>query len=170
MVEVKFCGKCGSSISSQNIIEGKAKFQNGQLVCNECMANPPQQPQASGAAKDEPIALEMDDEPISLGAPSAPQAQGGEIQESEQIHVFAGDTSSNKQAQTFTRKPNNTGTGAIRVRTFDTKLSRGAMEMMDDQINAWLDENGYEVKFVSTTIGDVQGKKTEPHLIVNIWY
>ena len=62
------------------------------------------------------------------------------------------------------------GTGPIRVKTFDTKLSRAAMELMDEQINMWLDETGYEVKMATTTIGDVQGKTTEQHLIVNIWY
>lgn len=170
MVEVKSCAKCGGSISSQSIIEGKAKFHEGKLVCSECVGKPQPASPASATHDDGPIVIQMDDEPSVTEAVSLPAAPAGEPEGSEQIHVFAGGNANRREAQTFTRQPAVTGKGAIRVRTFDTKLSRGAMDMLDEQINAWLEESGYEVKFVTTTIGDVQGKKTEPHLIINIWY
>lgn len=58
-----------------------------------------------------------------------------------------------------------------RVRTFFTKLHPGAVEFLDEQITGWLKANpGIVVKSTNTATGDVQGKKTEPNIIVTIWY
>ena len=68
------------------------------------------------------------------------------------------------------RKPVMTGQGACHVRTFVTKLRLDAIDHLDEQINAWLDENPeYEIKFVSTTVGILVGKVQEQALFVNVW-
>ena len=57
------------------------------------------------------------------------------------------------------------------VKTFFTKLHAGAIDFLDGQINSWLKENpDVVVKRTSTVTGDVVGKKTEPNIIVTIWY
>jgi hypothetical protein len=68
------------------------------------------------------------------------------------------------------RSPNVTGTGAIHVKTFFAKLRPDAIGHMDNNINEWLDAHPeYEVKLVSTTIGDLVGKTKEKALFVNVW-
>jgi hypothetical protein len=164
MVEVKVCGKCGTSIPNQAIIDGEAKLVNGQLLCGDCAAT---NSAASAAPAAEPDA-------ISLGAGADDPVAGDTSETSdeshEQITVFGG-LAKHESTVTFTRDPHVSGTGAIRIRTFDSKLSRAAFEVLDDQINAWLEETGYEIKQVTANIGDIHGKTSiEPHLIINIWY
>jgi len=57
------------------------------------------------------------------------------------------------------------------VKTFFTKLHAGAIEFLDEQITNWLRSNpGIIVKQTNTVVGEVQGKKTEPNVIVTVWY
>ncbi len=68
------------------------------------------------------------------------------------------------------RKPSMDGTGATHVRTFHSRLSSEGMEILDQQINQWLEEHPeIEVKLVTTSVGEWQGKVKEPNLIVQIW-
>jgi hypothetical protein len=75
------------------------------------------------------------------------------------------------QERTWKRKPHATGQGACRVRSFHGRLSDEGMAYMDDKINEWLDGHpDIEVKVVTTTIGQYEGKIKEPALVVNVWY
>lgn len=57
------------------------------------------------------------------------------------------------------------------IKTFFTKLHPGALEFMDEQINGWLKDNpGVRVKHTNITTGEVQAKKTEPNIIITVWY
>ena len=57
------------------------------------------------------------------------------------------------------------------VKTFFTKLHPGAMEFLDEQVIKWLKENpGVSIKLTNTTTGEVQAKKTEPNIIIHVWY
>jgi len=57
------------------------------------------------------------------------------------------------------------------VKTFFTKLHAGAIDFLDGQITKWLKENpGIVIKRTNTVTGEVQGKKTEPNIIITIWY
>lgn len=70
----------------------------------------------------------------------------------------------------WNRTPNVTGTGAIHVKSFHCKLSGDSLEFLDMQINEWLDAHPqYEVKQVTTTVGEWIGKTRELALIVNVW-
>lgn len=57
------------------------------------------------------------------------------------------------------------------VKTFFTKLHPGAINFLDEQIAKWLSENP-EVVVKRTNIiqGDIQSKKTEPNIIISVWY
>jgi len=57
------------------------------------------------------------------------------------------------------------------VKTFFTKLHPGAMNFLDEQITRWLAENpNVKVKRTNVTTGEVQSKKTEPNIIITVWY
>lgn len=57
------------------------------------------------------------------------------------------------------------------VKTFFTKLHPGAINFLDEQITKWLAENP-EVAIKRTNIitGEIQGKKTDPNIIITVWY
>jgi len=57
------------------------------------------------------------------------------------------------------------------IKTFFTKLHPGAMDFLDQQINDWLKANpGLVIKRTNIATGEVQGKKTEPNIIIAVWY
>jgi len=59
----------------------------------------------------------------------------------------------------------------VSVKTFFTKLHPGALNFLDEQITRWLTENpGIQVKRTNITTGEVQSKKTEPNIIITVWY
>ncbi len=75
-----------------------------------------------------------------------------------------------RHEDSWQRSPNVTGTGAIHVKSFHCKLTGDALENIDRQINEWLDAHPqYEVKFVSSTVGEWTGKLKEPNLILQLW-
>ena len=57
------------------------------------------------------------------------------------------------------------------LKTFFTKLHPGAIEFLDEQIAAWLKQNpGITIKHTNVATGEIQAKKTEPNIIITIWY
>ena len=57
------------------------------------------------------------------------------------------------------------------VKTFFTKLHPGALNFLDEQITRWLTENpGIRIKRTNVALGDIQGKKSEPNIIISVWY
>jgi hypothetical protein len=57
------------------------------------------------------------------------------------------------------------------VKTFFAKLQPGSINFLDEQINNWLRENpGVVIKRTNTVTGEVQGKQTEPNIIITVWY
>jgi hypothetical protein len=113
----------------------------------------------------------MSNEPISMDDELAPldmDAGEGTPTGGHKIQAFGG--SGMKTERAGGRKPHITGAGAVKVKTFYTKLRADAIEFMDEQVNTWLEQHPeYEVKFVSSTIGPMVGKTTEPALIVSVW-
>jgi len=118
---------------------------------------------------------EPDDEPISL-------VESEELSDEEPIGVVesSGRTASLKafgsQAAAATKRKRHTrpvnlpGTGAVRCRLFHSKIAPVPLEHMEEQINDWLDGEQIEVKHVGHVIGTMEGKRTEPNLIVMVWY
>jgi hypothetical protein len=59
----------------------------------------------------------------------------------------------------------------VGVRTFFTKLHAGALNFLDEQITKWLTENpGIQIKRTNVATGEIQGKKTEPNILITVWY
>lgn len=75
-----------------------------------------------------------------------------------------------RHEDSWKRSPNVTGVGAIHVKSFHCKLTGESLEFLDKQINEWLDAHPqYEVKLVTSTVGEWMGKIKEPNLIVQVW-
>jgi hypothetical protein len=63
------------------------------------------------------------------------------------------------------------GKGATRCRTFHSKLNDPSLANMDERINEWVDSSdNMVIKFATTTVGIIEGKHAEPHLIVTVFY
>ena len=97
------------------------------------------------------------------------EATEGETGGESKIRSF--DKAKEADERQWTRTPNATGDGAMRVKTFHCALRHEAVQHLDDRINEWLDANsGYEVKLVTTTVGELAVKVgTEPTLFVSVW-
>jgi hypothetical protein len=56
-------------------------------------------------------------------------------------------------------------------KVFFTKLHPGAIKFLEEQITNWLKENpSVAVKSTNVIMGEVQEKKTEPNILVVVWY
>jgi len=78
--------------------------------------------------------------------------------------------SGRRHEETWKRSPNVTGAGAIHVKSFHCKMSNESLEFLDQQINEWLDGHPqYEVKFVTSVVGEWTGKTKEPNMVVQLW-
>lgn len=99
--------------------------------------------------------------PLSLGDSSTPQAPKKEM---PKIEVP-------KPALKKVEKQIVSTNRVTGVKTFFTKLHPGAMDFLDEQIGNWLKENpGIRIKRTNTVTGEIQAKKTEPNIIITIWY
>ncbi|MBN2210519.1 MAG: hypothetical protein JW709_03910 [Sedimentisphaerales bacterium] len=124
---------------------------------------PPPIPFDDGNAASSPTSKPKSDDFFDATGPVNPAP-------SPRIQAF-GTTAQREPDEKLHRQTQLTGRGATRTRTFHAKLNDGAMAFLDQQINEWLDQHPeYEVKFATTTIGVVEGKRQEPHLIINVWY
>jgi hypothetical protein len=57
------------------------------------------------------------------------------------------------------------------MKTFYTKLHPGALDFIDEQVAEWLKAHpSVMIKQTNVTVGEVQAKKTEPNIILSIWY
>ncbi len=64
-----------------------------------------------------------------------------------------------------------TGERIIGVKTFFTKLHPGAINFLDEQITEWLKKNpDISIKRTNVTVGEIQAKKTEPNILITVWY
>lgn len=73
------------------------------------------------------------------------------------------------------RKPATGSTGPtdriIGVKTFFTKLHPGAVIFLDEQITEWLQKNpDIIIKRTNVVVGEIQAKKTEPNILITVWY
>lgn len=110
--------------------------------------------------------IPFDDDPSDTGVSHAPLTLGGEsIAEAPKIEM------PKPMAKKPTEKIVSSSDRITGVRTFFTKLHAGSIDFLDGQISNWLKQNpGVEIKRTNTVTGPVAGKKTEPNIIVTVWY
>jgi hypothetical protein len=122
--------------------------------------------------EDEPISLVEPTESVEIDAGSSDSTMGIRPMGSGESAVRRAITSTldyDKRTQ-FKRKAVNTGKGAIRCRVFHSKVAESSIAHMENQINTWLDDEEIDVKHVGHMVGAMEGKHTEPNIIVFIWY
>ena len=87
------------------------------------------------------------------------------------IVTFEQKLGARKHEDSWSRTPNSPGTGAIHVKSFHSKMNDDSLIYMDQQINEWLDAHPqYEVKLVTSSVGELQGKMgKEVHMVVQVW-
>lgn len=87
------------------------------------------------------------------------------------IVTFEQKLGARKHEDSWARTPNTPGTGAIHVKSFHSKMNDDSLVYMDQQINEWLDAHPqYEVKLVTSSVGELQGKMgKEVHMVVQVW-
>ena len=129
--------------------------------------NPLNQPGSINNDIDKPIPFD-DSEPGGKSVSHAPLDLGGtspiQIPKVEMPKPIA------TVAQKTTEKTASTDR-IVGCRTFFTKLHPGALNFLDEQITRWLTENpGIHVKRTNVTTGELQAKKTEPNIIITVWY
>ena len=129
-----------------------------------------------GQNNNDPIPLDQDfDKPIPLddisigggGISHAPLDLGGSSPvEMPKIEVPKPAPATQKPAEKVTSSDRISG-----VKTFFTKLHPGALNFLDEQITKWLAENP-EVVIKRTNIitGEIQSKKTDPNIIITVWF
>ena len=134
---------------------------------------------SDASVDDEPIDITLDDidaEEDALGEPLSlveePKAAAKADDESKVSYVQSSLTGGEGVVDTSNlRRSLIEGTNATRCRTFHCKLSDAAMAYMNRQVNDWIDgTDGIEIKFASSTIGVVEGKHAESHLILTVFY
>ena len=126
----------------------------------------------------DPIPLDQDlDKPIPLEDISI---GGGSVSHAPLDLGGSGPVEITKEApkikvpQPVTKKPAEkmvSGERITGVKTFFTKLHPGAINFLDEQITKWLAENP-EVVIKRTNIitGEIQAKKTDPNIIITVWF
>ena len=123
-----------------------------------------------------PTAPPVSRKPLTLGANGSPRPQGTPKPASAQASAPRPvQRPASAQAGAVAKKVAQTVNGASRritgVKTFYTKLHPGALDFLDEQIADWLKANPtVAIKQTNVTVGEVQAKKTEPNLIVSLWF
>ncbi|MFP4354905.1 MAG: hypothetical protein ACLFUJ_07240 [Phycisphaerae bacterium] len=141
--------------------------QEDLISLSDSMESVTEGEEAALSRSEEIIAHEEEEEPLTLiDDEEVGTIAGG-------IKAFGGaDSNMGKgHKNDFQRKVHRSEHGATRCRIFHSKLAATSLEFMESQINDWLDsDDDIDVKDVGHVIGDMTGKKTEPNLIVMVWY
>jgi hypothetical protein len=103
-------------------------------------------------------------------AAPAPGSQPGSVSKFKPIEQRMAGTDGHVEDH-WKRQPNATGKGATHVKSFHCKLTGDSLDLLDKQINEWLDGHpGFEVKFCTASVGEWSGKSMkEPNLILQVW-
>lgn len=157
------CAACGATIYPEMIDSGLAERVAGQLLCPHCSSERRRKLEAESRAEDRGLAFSAAD-----GASAGSTTGGGNGPTADRIQH----TSQRANARRNYQRALARGVGhATRCRTFHCKLSDAAFAHLDEQINDWADSNGeVEIKFATSSIGTIEGKHADPHLIVNVFY
>ncbi|RMF85197.1 MAG: hypothetical protein D6744_01775, partial [Planctomycetota bacterium] len=96
-----------------------------------------------------------------------PRVVGGR---SENIRYTAAGLGSHDTQHQY-RRPLSRGATATRCRTFHCKLTDASIVHLNEQINEWADaDDEIEIKFATSSVGVIEGKHNDPHLIITVFY
>lgn len=159
------CSECGASVYRQHLESGIARYEGSKLMCSHCVAEFEQKHDQAPEGEDalETIEFEDDENDSSRVDMSASRIHGA----TKTTLGLGGAWDENK----FKRPLRPNQVGASRCRTFHSKLSEAAIDFMTTQMNEWMDANpDIVIKFSTSTIGNFEGKHSEPNLILTVYY
>jgi len=166
------CQECGASVYPEHIESGKARYETGKLLCPHCVVDFEKEKKEKKKASFPSDNIDLS--PIMFDEPDPEDMSESKADLSEsRIHGFSADNfgASGWDDSKFKRKIEANAVGAVRCRIFHAKLSDGALTFMNNQINEWLDEfPDITIKFASSTIGILEGKHAEPHMMLTLFY
>ena len=182
------CQDCGATIYPEHLERRVAEHWEGKLLCPFCLREkrsasgvgvaPPESEAAPAPAPANQAAVAV--EPVAIVELEAAEGEAGEEpiayeKKPTAIRSFGGGpggmpvgsvAEGNYRRQLLTGTPN-----ATRCKTFHCKLADGPINYMCEQINEWADmDDSIEIKFATSTIGVIEGKHIDPHLIVTVFY
>ena len=165
--DLKTCESCNASIYPEHVDSGIAGYHGGQLLCPHCLSEQQAVADASGAPVDKPelaaIAVDEEATPEDLGSTAIHGFSGGD---SLAGAGFGADDESKFKRRLDPRSPH-----ATRSRTFHSKLNDGAVVYMHEQINEWVDASrDVNIKFATSVIGIFEGKHSDSHMILTVFY
>jgi hypothetical protein len=162
---LKSCDECGATIYPEHLQKHAAELYKDRLLCPHCLKEQKEQAETGRESDgtDSPIALVAEGEEVDPSKPST------------SIHTFGGGVGAPGTAATSEREWQRPLLGdsrnARRCRTFHCKLTDGSFAHLNMQINEWVDtQDDVEIKFALSNIGVVEGKHTDPHLIITVFY
>ncbi|MGB2985171.1 MAG: hypothetical protein WBE26_04755 [Phycisphaerae bacterium] len=164
--DVNVCEQCGASVYKEHVQSGIAQYKDGKLYCAHCVT---EFEHKHDAVADDAI---DDFAPIELDKPN--KRDRGEIDMSSSRISTMTDTQigkSVKDEEEFKRPLQPDGKGATRCRTFHCRISEGAVDFMNKQVNEWIDgREDITIKLATSVIGMFEGKHTEPNIILTVFY
>ncbi len=152
---VHTCELCGATIYPEHIRDHAAERWKGQLLCPHCLR------EAKGT--DAPLRVP---ELLASDGPGAASA----VSTARPSTATSGMTAPTERSN-LKRKLQPDSPQATRCRTFHAKLTDAAFVHMNEQINDWVDAHeDIRIKFATSSVGVVEGKHPDPHLIVVVFY
>jgi len=185
--KIRICDQCGAVISNEELRRQAAARYHGRLLCPRCVQelkarlaagrhadahvpSPTPVPTVSDvpAAGEQARPVELGDAPLALV--ESDEQPSAEV--STRLHGFSGgEMTVSRPERHYNRALLRGPHGATRCRTFHCKLTDASFQHLNDQINEWVDQrDDIEIKFAVNTVGVVEGKHADPHLIVTIFY
>lgn len=154
-----------------NLGNGGPQSTNGkEPLSPEAGPNGPQSPQTKPASGPAPVSRA----PLNLGGANAATAAPAAAPPAAPAVAAPTATPRAPVPRPAPLRPAAAAAGAGRItgcKTFFTKLHPGAIDFLDDQINQWLKDNPTVIiKMTNTSVGEVQGKKTEANILMTVWY
>ena len=163
--DVRACEACGASVYPEHIDKKIAGYHGGRILCPHCYADSKKAESAEASAEERLDPISLDDD-ISPSSPSATAIHGFSGADSLAGGGVVIDDESKYKRRLDPRSPFGT-----RCRTFHAKLSEGAVGYLNEQLNTWTDVNpDVNIKFATSTIGIFEGKHSDPHLIITVFY
>ncbi len=166
---VDVCDGCGATVYPEHIESHKAERVAGRLLCRHCLAEQRTAAQTAPPPGEEPLEepLELIELPSEEAAPTAPPKPDMKRFSSNAISFAQGAArETGFRRSLLTDSPN-----ATRCRTFHAKLNDASLAHLNDVINEWVDNHDdVEIKFATSSIGVVEGKHQDVHLIVTVFY
>ena len=158
--KTKSCEVCGSTIYQEHLDSGIARVHKEKLMCAHCLKDVDVDEVGEVTDMLEPIAFDTDDDDhsasTSVAIATATDSLGA---------THAWDESGRKRPL----DPKNPG--ATRCRLFHAKLSEGALEFLNSQVNDWLDDHeDIVIKFATSSVGVFEGKHSEPAIFLTVFY